>query len=303
MRAFLILAALPATMFLSSCAGGRIFRPSPLKIASSFETAGNPDEAIRVLKNASVEAGIKPADKREILMALAELYAGQKDNLSAIQTLREAAQLGAGDPFIGLRLGELLLQEGLTGDALAEFVALEAMGVRTPSLFFGMGQVYHRTGRFLKASSYLGQYLKIYPDDKKALMMLYESYEALGKYPEARNALSGCAALMTKEDFAVKMAMNWMRDGNPDEAVEELEKIRGEYPGADFYLGLAYYQKGRLDDALKIFSRSASSPEDEASFFSALVLFELGRKDDARTIFRKLSAKGKYARYCDIFLQ
>ncbi|PKM99499.1 MAG: hypothetical protein CVU78_05980 [Elusimicrobia bacterium HGW-Elusimicrobia-2] len=303
MRKLGALTVLSALVFISSCAGVRIGRPSPLKIAASFEAAGNPDEAVKVLKNASLDPDLKPGAKREILTALAELYANQKDNLNAIKTLREAAQTGDGDPFIGLRLGEMLLREGLIAEAIAEFIALENRGVKTPSLLLGLGEAYYKNGRILKATGYLEQYLKIYPDDKKAQLMLYESYEASGNYPASRNALSGCAAILAEEDFALRMAMNWMRDGNPDEAVEELEKIKADFPESNFYLALACYQKGDLDKALNFFAQAPDSLADEASFFRALVLFELGRKAEAYPIFKKLALKENYSRYCAVFVK
>lgn len=303
MRKFGSLTVLSALVFISSCAGVRIGRPSPLEIAASFEAAGNPDEAVKTLKNASQDASYKSAVKREMLTALAELYANQKDNLNAIKTLREAAKTGDGDPFIGLRLGEMLLREGLIVEATAEFTALENRGVKTPSLLLGLGEAYYRNGRTLKATGYLEQYLKIYPDDKKAMMMLYESHEAMGNYPAARNALSGCAAVLSVKDFTVKMAMNWMRDGNPDEAIEELEKIKADFPESNFYLALACYQKGDLDKALNFFARAPDSLAEEASFFRALVLFELGRKAEAYPIFKKLALKENYSRYCAVFVK
>ncbi|MEA2082029.1 MAG: tetratricopeptide repeat protein [Elusimicrobiota bacterium] len=300
MRKAYIFTALLSAAFAVSCAGVRMFRPSPLKIASSLESAGNSDEAVKVLKNASLDPDLKPAAKREILTALADLYEKREDSLNAIKTFREAGA-GAADPFIGLRLGGLLLKEGLIDESLAEFISVEKMGASPPSLLSGMGEAYYRKGNMRLASEYLGKYLKIYPGDKKALMMLYESYESLGNYPSARNALSGCAAVLKEDDFAVKLAMNWMRDGNPDEAIEELEKIRAKYARANFYMGLARYQKGDLIKALNFFSEAPSSFSDEADFFSALVLFELGRKDEAYPIFKKLSVKEKYSEYCSVF--
>ncbi|MBU3955676.1 tetratricopeptide repeat protein [bacterium] len=301
MKKVYIFMALSALVFISSCAGVRIFKASPLKIASSFESGGNLDEAVAVLKNAAVEPGLKPAAKREILTALAGLYEKKKDPLNAIKTLREANQIKPDDPFIRLRLAELFLKEGLIDEALAEYTAVEKRGAETPSLLAGLGEAYYRKGHFLQASEYLDRYLKLYPDDKKALLMLYESYEASGNYPASRNALSGCAAILAEDDFALRMAMNWMRDGNPDEAIEELEKITAKYPKGNFYLALAYYQKGDLNKALEFFSKATPELSDESSFFNALVLFELGRKDEAYPIFKKLSVDGKYSAYCAVF--
>ncbi|MCD6311993.1 MAG: tetratricopeptide repeat protein [Elusimicrobia bacterium] len=301
MRKAYIFTALSALMFQTSCAGVRIFKPSPLKIAASFEAGGNTDEALKVLKNASFNPDLKPAAKREILTALAGIYEKNKDSLNAIKTLREANRIGDGDPFISLRLAEILLKEGLLDEALLEYVAVEKMGAKTPSMLAGMGEAYYRKGRIFRAAEYLERYRKIYPDDKKALMMLYESYESLGNYPAARHALSGCAAILDGDEFALRVAMNWMRDANPDEAIEELEKINANYVEANFYLGLAHYQKGELNKALEFFSQAPSSLSDESSFFSALVLFELGRKDEAYPIFKKLSVKEKYSEYCAVF--
>ncbi len=301
MRKVYIFTAFSAFMLTASCAGVRMFRPSPLKIASAFETSGNLDEALKILKNAALNPEVKPTAKREILTALAGLYEKKKDSLSAIKTLREANQIGDDERFISLRLAELLLKEGLIDEALSQYRSVEKMGSKTPSLLAGLGEAYYRQGRILQASEYLNRYLKLYPDDKKALMMLYESYESLGNYPASRNALSGCAAILDEDEFALRLAMNWMRDGNPDEAIEELEKIRAEYPEANFYLGLACYQKGDLRKALEFFSQEPSALSDESSFFRALVFFELGRKDEAYPLFKKLSAKEKYSEYCAVF--
>jgi len=301
MRKACALTALAALVLTASCAGVRIFKPSPLKIAASFESGGNTDEAVTVLKNASLNPDLKPVEKREILTALAGLYEKKKDSLSAIKTLREAAGIEGGDPFISLRLAGLLLKEGLIDEAIRQYRAVEKLGSETPSLLAGLGEAYYRQGRILQASEYLKKYLDIYPDDKKVLMMLHESYEDLGNYPASRHALSGCAAVLKEDEFSLRLAMNWMRDGNPDEAVEELEKIISKYTEANFYMGLACYQKGELLKALKFFAQAPVSLSDEADFFRALVLFELGRKDEALPVFKKLSAKEKYSEYCAVF--
>ena len=131
---------------------------------------------------------------------------------------------------------------------------------------------------------------------------LYTVDEALGDYSKARSLLGSVSGRLSKDEFAARLALNWMRDNNPSEAIEELENADKGNPVINFYTGMAYYQKGELDTAESYFAAVSGELKDMADYFSALVMWEGGRKEPALEIFRTLSKDPDYTRYCSVFL-
>lgn len=289
-------------LLLSSCATVKIFRYSPLKIAASMEKIGAIDGAIRVLKESSDSPGVKDKEKVEMFFTLASLYEKKDDPVAAIDVLRKAKAIDKNHSLVRLKLGELFLEAGLWGSAEKEFVFLESRGVKTSSLYSGLGEAYYRMNYLTKASLYFSRYLKIYPDDKEVLFKLYEIDEARGRFSKARSSLAAASATLKEPDFSIRLALNWMKDNNPDEAIEELKKIEEKHPDVIFLLGIAHYQKGEIEEAKKCFSTENESFKDETKFFLALVLWESGKTEKARLYFEELHKKDKFSDYCAVFL-
>jgi len=295
-----IFAALSLTM--SSCSTVNIFRHSPLKMASYLEEKGDTEGAVRVLRGAAVSPRGSKKEKTEVMLALSAIYEKKNDVVSAINVLKETEELNKSDLLIGMKLGELYLKTGLLDEAEREFVRLEATEVKTASLYRGLGEIYYRKHYFYKASGYFSEYLRIYPDDRDALYKFYEMQESLGNYSRARSALASASSALPEKEFSVALAVNWMRDNNPDEAIEELAQMTEKYPELSFFMGLAYYQKGQDEKALEYFSKENPQYRDEADFFKAMILWGSGEKEEAAEIFKNLSEKEKFADYCSVFL-
>ncbi|MFH1958291.1 MAG: tetratricopeptide repeat protein [bacterium] len=289
-------------LLLSSCATVKIFRHSPLKIASSMERNGDIDGAIVLLKNGSASPKAGKKEKVEMFFALAALYEKKADSLAAIDVLKKAKGIDENNFLVRLKLGELFLKAGLWELSEKEFVFLEARGVKTPSLYRGLGEVYYRKKNLTQASFYFSQFLKIYPDDKEVLFKLYETDETRAHFSASRSSLAAVSGTLKKDDFSMRLALNWMKDNNPDEAIEELKKIEKEYPEAVFLLGLAHYQKGEIEKAIECFSAENEKFKYEARFFLALALWESGFMGKARPIFEELRKKDKFTDYCAVFL-
>jgi len=267
-----------------------------------MEKIGAIEGAIRILKEGSDSPGVKDKEKVEIFFTLASLYEKKDDTVAAIDVLKKAKAINENHSLVRLKLGELFLEAGLWGSAEKEFVFLEARGVKTPSLYNGLGEAYYRMNYLTKASLYFSRYLKIYPDDKEVLFKLYEIDEARGRFSKARSSLAAASATLKEPDFSIRLALNWMKDNNPDEAIEELKKIEKEHPEVLFLQGIAHYQKGEIEEAKKCFSVKNERFKDESKFFSALILWESGEREKARVFFKELHKKDKFPDYCAVFL-
>jgi len=289
-------------LLLSSCATVKIFRHSSLKMANSMERNGDIDGAIELLKNVSDSPKTGEKEKVELLYALSALYEKKDDSLSAIDALKKAKEIDENNFLVRLKLGELFLKAGLWELSEKEFVFLETKGVKTPSLYRGLGDVYFRKKSLTRAAFYFSQFLKIYPDDKEIVFKLYETEEALSNFSASRSSLAAVSGTLAKDDFSMRLALNWMKDNNPVEAIEELKKIEKEYPDSIFLLGLAYYQKGEIEKAIKCFSSENEKFKYEARFFLALALWESGKTEKSRLVFKELHKKNKFTDYCAVFL-
>jgi len=204
---------------------------------------------------------------------------------------------------VHFRLGEVYLKLKLYENALKEFLYLYKKGASSPAILRNLGEIYLRRKQFTKANKFLTEYQKFYPDDRNIKYKLFKINEALGNYSQARSFLGQCSGILEENDFILKLAMNWMRSGNPIEAIEELKKHKEKKPEFTFFLGLAYYQKGDLEKAQGFFEMPAGEYMDFSQFFYALVKWQKGEKQRAKKIFEDLKNKNSFVEYCELFLR
>jgi tetratricopeptide (TPR) repeat protein len=127
------------------------------------------------------------------------------------------------------------------------------------SAYRGRAEINVQEKRFAEAESDLRTVLKAYPDSFQAWERLAVCYERQGRLEDAAKALrEGRAKVPAKQCTLTEMlSVVLYRAGRKDEAVSELEsvrgKVRGEYdPSARmvlYRLGLLYEEAGKKDEA------------------------------------------------------
>jgi len=296
---------IPVILFaltFAGCIPSGILKTNPVKIASRMEQK-NADEAIHILENALKKGKLNKKMKIDVLLKLSSLYEKKENYSDSTKALKEVLKIKPEDNFVHFRLGEVYLKLELYENALKEFRYLYEKGASSPAILRNLGEIYLRRGQFTKANRFFTEYQKFYPDDRNIKYKLFKINEALGNYSQARSFLGQCSGILEENDFILKLAMNWMRSGNPIEAIEELEKHKEKTPDFLFFLGLAYYQKGDIEKAQEYFKRTEGKYKDFSRFFYALVKWQVGEKERAREIFKDLKSKNIFTKYCEIFIR
>jgi len=282
---------------MASCAGARFSRRSPIGIAKSFEDEGKTDDAIEILKNASQDPREK--NKVEIYLRLADLYEKKDDIVSRIEVLKKAKSADGKRVDVRLKLGVCFLNAGLHDEAEKELLYLVSLGAENPTLWKSLGEIYYEKGRLGKADFYFRKFASAI-DDSGVFRKLFEINETLGNFADARSFLASAAGEFSDEEFSKALAVDWMKDGNPAEAIDELERLK-ETGEKNFLLGLAYYEKPDLEKAEFYFEKAGKAVKP-ARFFLALIYWQKKEKKKALDIFRALSVDEKFAPYCAVFL-
>lgn len=96
-------------------------------------------------------------------------------------------------------------------------------------------------------------------------------------------------------DPQIQYALSYEREGNPDQAIKEMEKVVAVFPfdeEANFQLGRLYYNKNMLDEAIPRFENVLKiKPYHSNSLYSlGLIYSKKGDKDKAVSFFEKVLA-------------
>ncbi|MFZ0731836.1 MAG: tetratricopeptide repeat protein [Candidatus Sulfotelmatobacter sp.] len=139
-----------------------------------------------------------------------------------------------------------LMQQGKSGEAIAELQKLESRNPAMKGLALELGTAYYKKSDFPKAIEYFKKAAAEDPANQEAVQLLGLS-DYLG--------------------------------GHPADAIPLLEKVQGWYPRANvdaaYILGICYIQTRNYDQARKSFGRMFDVPGDSASayLFTARMLF------------------------------
>ena len=240
------------------------------------QTSANPDDLPRTILESVPEVYV-PADPRQAIKLLKQLYETNADDVISASFDRFAAALGADHDSMGIAyMSEINLgMEGLScfpkriEDAIAFFQCRLSAGGHVP------GSLHYTIGNAYSAIS----------DDDKAKA----AYQAALADP----------ALLAEQDLAARVHKNLGtslgRRGDQDAAVDhylEALKLNPNLPEAHNAMGHHFVRIGRYQDALSHFDQVVFSDRNQGhttaiSGWRANVLFNLG---DGRAAFREINA-------------
>ena len=279
----------------------------------------SPAEAIPHLQR------VRPQDAQsQLSLVRAYLQSGKTaEGLNAASALSKAAKNSVQLHFT---LGLLLVSQKQYKAAEIEFEKADALHPGTYEILFNLAQTYLRTGDYSAAELSSNRALKLKPDSPDILYLLAQVYSGQNRPLDGLNLLVRAHKLdPDNADIIFLMARISMSQNYFEDAIPLLEsgvKLAPRRPDLHAALGESYFMSGKDQKAIEEFKTLIDlDPSARSYAFMGLAYRNLGRFDDARKYFEggiKLDPKnasclfnlgfieerqGNYARAEDFFQQ
>jgi putative PEP-CTERM system TPR-repeat lipoprotein len=204
--------------------------------------------------------GSSPLDPRAAYMR-ALLADREGDSDAAKESLKEVTELIDPVPIEFIRYRpQVVLLNGLAHFALGEMekakVYLEALAIHEslPAAKV-LAQIYLFERSPSKAQQVLENYLRSFPKDSRALMLLASTHLSLGRNSRATTLMQEALALEDTPEARASLGQSLLQGGNSDAATVQLEKAFLKEPGqpsAGFMLVGVYLRGGQLRKAVSV---------------------------------------------------
>jgi len=223
-------------------------------------------------------------DSREVIRAMARVYAAQKDFKSAEAQYRKLLNANPGDLDVRADLGDLLLLAGDVRRAEGEYQDIKRQAPKNPAGYVKMSSLYGRQKKWDKAINELEHAVQANPElwtTTNDLAYLLSEYGKGNKDLDRAFVLAEKARLLKPDEPSVFDTLGWVnyRKGDVQKAVEWLGKAQSRSTGNpvfSYHLGMAYSKLGNQEKAkeyLKIaLASNVSFPgKDEAQKTAAVL--------------------------------
>ena len=228
----------------------------------------------------------------ETLVAMAEIFAGEKKHAESLQMLEKARDLSPESKEVLRHLIVEAMQSGQNDKGLQAAQDLQRKSSELDDRFL-VASVMLQQKQFLSASHILEDYVTQRPQDAKAYLGLGMAYISLLRYKDARQALE--RSLQLKPDVAeteYQLGLLAGQQGNREEAIQHWQKavdLQPHHAEALFSLGNMYLESGKLTEAEGTFRQSlaTNSSNMKAEYNLALVLNKLGKSEEAKQHFER----------------
>ena len=215
-----------------------------------------------------------------------------KTNASA-EALRLATELSAqnkDDLQLHFSLGLILASEKQYKAAQLELERADVLQPGTFEILYNLGLAYLRAGDYAKADLVLSQALKLKPDSSETLYQLAQVYADESRPLDALDLLIRAHKIAPDNtDIIYLMAQVSISQNYFEDAIPLLESGLAIAPKrADLLaaLGESYYMSGKVDKAVDVFQRLvAVEPSARSYAFVGLAYRNLGRFDEAKQYF------------------
>jgi tetratricopeptide (TPR) repeat protein len=183
------------------------------------------------------------------------------DESTALNELRQAANLAPTESAVQAQVGDLYLQASRPEDAVAAYTAAVTLNPRNASALTGLGRLLNQQGQVAEAETYLRR-----------------------------------AAALTPNDVAVQAALGrlLLATGRAEESVALLEAAvaqRADHPTAVQDLADAYLGVGRIDEGLAIYRTRLALDAQQEPFVAARALLNAGQDAAALRGYRDIVAQ------------
>ena len=274
------LAALAACALLAGAPAPISSQDVPAEITNALALAAGGDLGGAI---AAVEALCTAADKSDAACAaLGALYVEAGDPVRAMEALRPLIDREPADAGVLYNAGRAAEALGRFEEATNHYRRSLSIQARSPALR-SLGMMLGRHGYAAEAYAFLQPWTNANPNDLDARVAAVAGAIALERAPEAEALLEG----LPGDDPGVKMlrAQLLLQQADPWGAINELQAVTGEPPpsiegGIRRTLARAYLVVGEAEGALEqVESIREAGPADAVLLASAY--FQAGRMEDA----------------------
>ena len=206
----------------------------------------------------SLQKALKIApDSREVIRAMARVYAAQKDNKNAEDQYNKILSKNPNDLDVRSDLGDLMLFAGNVQRAEREYMELRRRAPNNPASYVKLSALYSMQKKWDRAMNEMEHAVQIQPDlwaTTNDLAYMLCEYGNGKKDLDRALALAEKAISLSPDNPSVLDTLGWIyyRKGDVQQAVECLRKAQDKSAGnpvINYHLGMAYSRIGNSEKA------------------------------------------------------
>ena len=171
------------------------------------------------------------------------------------------------DPFrnsVRLKLGQVLVQQGLLDQALTQFQDLRTREPKSAPVYEGIGQIYLMQGKLAESEKALIKAIKINPSSWQSHNLLGLLYDQEKRHTDAIAAYHTALTYRPREPSVLNnLGLSYALSGNYESAIDAYEQaiVAGSNsPKLYNNLGIAYVQRRRYIEAFNTFKKATDEP-------------------------------------------
>lgn len=165
---------------------------------------------------------------------------------------------------VRLKLGQVLVQQGLLDQALTQFQDLRTREPKSAPVHEGLGQIYLMQGKLAEAEKALTKATSLNPSSWQAHNLLGLLYDQEKRHTDAITAYHTALTYRPREPNVLNnLGLAYALSGNYESAIEAYEQAvaaGSNSPKLYNNLGIAYVQRRRYLDALNTFKKATDEP-------------------------------------------
>jgi Flp pilus assembly protein TadD len=165
---------------------------------------------------------------------------------------------------VRLKLGQLMLQQGMFDAAVTQFQDLLTREPKSPPAHQGIGQAYLHQGKLREAEAALNQAITLDPSSWVSHNLLGLVYDQQQRYSDAIIEYKSALAIHPREPSVLNnLGLAYALSGDHDTAIRLFEQALAAgsiSPKLHNNLGMAYVHRKRYVDALESFKRAMDEP-------------------------------------------
>jgi tetratricopeptide (TPR) repeat protein len=242
------------------------FIPGYLSLADAHLLNNEPRIAFDTLQNAQK---IMP-DSRDVIRAVARIYAVQKDFKNAEAQQRRILDANPNDLEVRADMGDLFQAAGDFPRAEKEFGEIQRRAPKLPLGYIKMSACFMTQKKWDRAMAELDRILRIHPDLSSVandLAFLLADHGRGGKDLDRALTLARKAQSLNPENPSLLDTLGWVhyRLGDMKQAVEWLAKAQAampQNPVVNYHLGMAHHRAGNAEKAKEYLQTALASRAD-----------------------------------------
>lgn len=190
---------------------------------------------------------------------------------------------------VRLKLGQILLQQGLFDAALTQFQDLQTRDQKSAPAHQGIGQIYLHQGKLQEAEAALSKAIALDPSNWLSHNLLGLAYDQGERHTEAIAAYRAALAVHPRDPGVLNnLGLAYALNGDHEEAIHAYEQAAATgvaSPKLYNNLGIAYAHRQRYADALDAFKKATDEPRAYNNL--GVTLLGIGQAKQAAVCFEK----------------